>query len=311
MIVTLTANTTMDLTLYVPELTPGLTIRATRSVQSMGGKPTDCAWILGEMGIPSRAFGFAGGTIGERIAAMLREKGVTVEFIEVEGESRINNVIIDEKTGLQTTITTTTLAVSEQHIDQLRPLFKAALAEATCLVLGGTLPAGMKPEFYTEMVAHGVERGVPVILDCDEPNLSAGLASCPTFIKPNRYELGHLTNTTIDSLDKAYRAGREIVAQYGTIPVITLDADGLLAVLPNKAYHIPPLPVTVVSAAGAGDAVLAGLAASVHRGQSIEEGIRLGAAAATAVIIQPGTAVCNRADIERFLPQVTLVPYGE
>jgi 1-phosphofructokinase family hexose kinase len=311
MIVTLTANTTMDLTLYVPELTPGLTIRATRSVQTIGGKPTDCAWILGEMGIACRALGFAGGTIGERITALLREKGVAVEFIPVDGESRINNVIIDEKTGLQTTITTTTLTVSEAHIEQLRPMLKAALAKATCLVLGGTLPAGMTPEFYTEMVAYGVERGVPVILDCDEPNLSAGLASRPKFIKPNRYELGHLTNTTIDSLEKAYRAGREVIARYGTLPVITLDADGLLAVLPHKAYYVPPLPVTVVSAAGAGDAVLAGLAAAMHRGQSIEEGIRLGAAAAAAVIIQPGTAVCTRADIERFLPQVTLVPYGD
>lgn len=311
MIITLTANTTMDLTLYVPELKIGMTIRATRSVQSMGGKPTDCSWILGEMGIPSRAYGFAAGTIGERIAAMLREKGVMPEFIAVAGESRINTVIIDETSGEQTTITTTTLTVSPQHIEQLRPIFTAALADATCLVLGGTLPAGMQPSFYTEMIALAVERGIPVIFDADEPNLSAGLLSRPTYIKPNRYELGHLTGTEIDSLDKAYHAGREILAKYGTIPVISMDAEGLLAVLPDKAYHIPPLNVAVVSAAGAGDAILAGLAASIYRGQPIEDGLRLGAAAAAAVLLQPGTAVCKRDDIERFLPQVQLVDFKD
>ena len=42
---------------------------------------------------------------------------------------------------------------------------------------------------------------------------------------------------------------------------------------------------------------------------SIEEGLRLGVAAATAVCLQPGTAAYDVADMERFLPQVELIPY--
>jgi len=80
-------------------------------------------------------------------------------------------------------------------------------------------------------------------------------------------------------------------------------------VLPDRAYRIPPLKVDVVSPAGSGDAVLAGLAGSIYRGQPIEEGLRLGFAAATAVVLLPGTADCRRNDVERFLPQIELIPY--
>ena len=114
----------------------------------------------------------------------------------------------------------------------------------------------------------------------------------------------------IETLRDAYKVGRDILERFGTSSAITLGADGALAVLPDRAYRIPPIRVEVVSAAGAGDAVLAGIAASVHRGQSIEDGLRLGVAAATAVLLMPGTAQCKREDIERFLPQVELIPYS-
>jgi hypothetical protein len=49
----------------------------------------------------------------------------------------------------------------------------------------------------------------------------------------------------------------------------------------------------------------------VSRGQPIEEGLRLGFAAATAVCLQLGTADCRRADVERFLPQIELISHPE
>ena len=85
--------------------------------------------------------------------------------------------------------------------------------------------------------------------------------------------------------------------------------EGGLAVLPDRAYRILPLKVPVVNAAGAGDAVLAGLAASIVRGQPLEDGLRLGFAAATAVVTTEGTAECSLADIERYAAQIEILPY--
>ncbi|HYO87925.1 MAG TPA: 1-phosphofructokinase family hexose kinase [Candidatus Limnocylindrales bacterium] len=308
-IVTVTANTTIDLTVFVPAWKPDTTIRATRSAESMGGKPTDASFILGELGIPSLALGFAAGPTGQKVVQMLAARGVESEFVWVDGDTRTNVVVIDEQAGSHTTVTTTTMTVSPVHIEALLERVRAAMTGATVLVTGGSLPFGVPPSFYAEVIQIANEAGVPVIFDAAEPNLSAGLRARPTLIKPNRDELAALLGRPVRSVEDAYQAGGDLQAQYGVIPVITLGSEGGLAVLPGRAYRIPPIPVEVISPAGAGDAVLAGIAASFERRQPLEDGLRLGFAAATAVLLQPGTADCRRADVDAFLPQVQLLPY--
>lgn len=309
MIVSVTANTSMDYVVFIKELVPNATIRATRMVESIGGKPTDASWILGELGVPSYALGFSAGMNGERIKEFLHSRGVTTDFIPVGGESRRNLILISEE-GWQTAITTNSLIIGEDHLALMREKYVAALDTATLVILGGTLPYGMTPAFYTDYIALAHERAIPVIFDAAEPNLSAGLASRPTYIKPNKDELSGFLGRRVESLADAYQAGRAIYEQYGTITVITLGGEGGLAVLPDRAYHIPIIPVEVVNAAGAGDAVLAGLGYAVAKKLPIEDGLRVGFGAATATVTMAGTAECRRADIWRYAEMVELIPYG-
>ena len=308
-IITITPNTVLDQVLIVEALHKGKSLKAVEALQAMGGKPTDAAYILGELGVPSVAWGFAAGITGMKIAQMLQERGVTVEFTQVNGESRLIVLIIDQSDRTQTTISTSTLEVLPEHITALKTRYEQSLSAATVVVLGGSMPNGVTPQLYTELIALAKTRGIPVVFDAGEPNLSAGLAAQPDYIKPNREELAGLVGYPIDSIETAYKAGREILEKHGTIPVITLREQGGIAVLPDRAYFIPPQQVEVISAAGAGDAVLAGIAASIHQGQSIEEGLRLGFAAAAAVLLSPGTANCSRADVQAFLPKIELNPY--
>lgn len=309
MIVSLTPNTTLDLTVFVPALETNSTIRATRAYHSMGGKPTDAAWILGRMGVGSLALGLAAGAVGVKVTRMLENLGVKADFIEVSGETRVNTVIIDESTSEHTTITTATMTVEPQHVKALLARYRAALPSATVVITGGSLPPGMSPDFYADAIQLAREANVPVIFDAAEPNLSAGLASRPTFIKPNEHELSALVGRKLDTDVELYQAGREILERFGAQVVITRGKDGALALLNDRSYRIPPIAVEVSSPAGAGDAVLAGLAHALHHEAPLEAGLRLGIAAATAVCLQPGTAAYNLADMERFLPQVELIPY--
>lgn len=309
MIVTLTANTGLDLIYFIPALEHGRTIRAREVVQSISGKPIDCSWILMEMGIPSLALGFSAGFTGEIFKQMVRERGIESDFITTEGETRRNLVLATDDGKPHTAITSSTMFVTDAHVAALRQKYIAALDDCELVVLGGTLPNGMKPEFYTDMIALARHRDIPVIFDASEPYLSAGLASRPTYVKPNRDELSQFIGRRVETDEAVYEAGCELFRRYGTIPVISLGGDGGLAVLPDRAYRVAPMRVPVVNAAGAGDAVLAGLAASVVRGQPIEEGIRIGFAAATAVVTTPGTAECSLEDIERYAAQLEIMPY--
>lgn len=309
MIVTLTANTSLDLTLVVDDLSPHRTVRANQTILSMAGKPTDASFILGTLGIPSRAIGMASGAFGQRAAEMLAAKGVTVDFVEVGGDTRINVVLVRADGAGDTTITTNTLIAEEKHISELLHRLTAALHEATCVVMGGTLPNGMSPTFYSQAIGIARSANVPVILDASGENLQVGLCSNPDYAKPNRDELSDLAGYSIDSHHAAFSAASEILATYGTQSIVTLGGDGAVAVLKDRAYFIPPLQVNLISPAGAGDAVLAGLAAAIEKQQPIETGIRLGMAYAAAVCQQAGTAILDPLDVERFLPQVQLVPY--
>lgn len=308
MIVTVTPNTAIDRTLFVPSFQLNRTIRASMAAVGMGGKAADASWILGELGIPSLALGFAAGQTGRQMESMLRARGVETDFIWVEGETRVNTLIVCEDGSGQSTIAVDSLVVASADVAALEARCQAALDGATCLVAGGSLPPGVDPAFYTGLVRSARERGIPVIFDASGPSLAAGLAGRPTFIKPNQAELEELAGQPVPSVEAAYRAARDLQARHGISLVVTLGEDGALAVLPDRAYRIPPLPVEIVSTAGAGDGVLAGLAAALSGGEPLEEGLRLGFAAASAILLTPATADCRRADVERLLPAVELIP---
>ena len=240
---------------------------------------------------------------------MLEELGVTADFVQVEGETRINPVIIDQSTQQHTTISTTSMTVNADHLAELRAKVIAALKTASVLITGGSLPYGIDPDYYTDMIQLAHDHDVPVIFDAYGANLSAGLQSKPTFIKPNRDELGMMLGREVTTIDEAYEAGQDILKRHNTQSIITMGSEGALAIFKEKTYRIPSIPIEVVSAAGAGDAILAGLAHALHHNNPIEEGLKLGVALATAVCLHPGTAAYDVANMERFLPKVELIPY--
>jgi 1-phosphofructokinase family hexose kinase len=309
-IVTVTPNTGLDRTLFVPSFELNRTIRATQAVVGMAGKATDASWILGELGIPNLALGFAAGETGKRMERMLRARGVETDFTWVAGDSRENILIVSQDSRGQSTITIDSLSVAGADVDDLLARYRRALDRAACILLGGSLPAGVAPETYRAMIEAARQKDLPVVLDASGPALQAGLAAGPTLVKPNRVEMEELTGRPLESLESVHAASLDLQDRYGASFVVTLGEEGALASLPGRAYRIPPLPVKAVSTAGAGDGILAGLAAALSQGEPFESGLRLGFAAAGAVLLTPATADCRREDVERLLPQVQLIPFS-
>lgn len=309
MILTVTPNTAIDRTLIVPHFQLGRTIRASRAVLGMGGKAADAAWILGELGYNALAIGFASGLTGFQMEEMLRERGVETDFVWVKGETRTNTVIVAQEADEQTTISVQSLEVDAEFEEALFLRYQRRLADSSCVIIGGSLPHGVEAAFHHQYIQTARDRGIPVIFDCSGSALKHGLEAEPAFVKPNREELTDLTGHAIDSLRDAYTQGCALRDRYRTSPIITLGGEGGLAVLPDRTYHIPAPSVQVVSRAGAGDAILAGLAAAIDAGDPLEDGLRLGFAAAAAVMLTPGTADCDRADVEHLLASIELHPY--
>jgi 1-phosphofructokinase family hexose kinase len=310
MILTVTLNPALDRTYLIGDFAWNRTIRAKQAVPGMGGKGTDASWILGELGYPSRALGFAAGNAGRIMARLLRARGCTPDFVWLKGETRVNIVIIGEEGRRQSTLTEPGLTVGADDLEKFRRKFKTALKAASCVIIGGTVPPGIDVSIYTELVSSAGKAGLPVIFDASGPGLKSGMEGRPTIAKPNIDEMAELCGRPVKSIEQAYEAGKEIQRKYGAMLVITLGKEGALAILGECAYRIPVLKIPVASAAGAGDAVLAGLAVALSGGKPVETGLRLGFAAAAAVCLNFATADCRRADVERLLPQVELLKYS-
>ncbi len=311
MILTVTLNTAIDRTLFIKDFQWGQTIRASQAVVGMGGKATDTSWILGELGIPNCAMGFAAGDVGHQMKKMLEDRGSRTDFVWVKGETRTNIVIISESGQGQSTLVSEGLVISEKEVAEFRKKYTRQLKKAQCVVIGGSIPAGVGPLIYTEIVKEARQMGVPVVFDASGPGLRTGLEGQPTVTKPNIDEISDLAGHKVTTIQQTYRAAKELQEKTPTSFIITLGAEGALAVLSDRAYLIPPLKIQVVSTAGAGDAVLAGLSIALAKKQPLEEGLRLGFAAAAAVCLTPATADCRRTDVEALLPRISLVSYQE
>jgi fructose-1-phosphate kinase PfkB-like protein len=137
------------------------------------------------------------------------------------------------------------------------------------------------------------------------------LKAHPAIIKPNRAELASITGRTVETIEDTYTAAKEVLQDYGTQVVATLGEKGALAVLRDRTLHIQSLKVEKLeSTAGAGDAVLAGIAYALAFDKPMEEGLRLGFAAAGAVIQTLATADCHKEDVEKLLETIELIPYN-
>lgn len=308
MIVTVTLSTGLDHVLFIPAFQAGRTVRARRAVWSMGGKGTDVSWVLAELGVPSRALGFAAGEIGRRMEGMLQVRGIATDFVWTPGETRVNTVIIPEDTEQATTITAPAPPIRPEHLSDFRQRYTRALASARCVVLAGSVPPDVPPDIYMPLITEARAAGIPVIFDSSGPAFAAGLRAGPDFVKPNHHELEAFLGYEIPTFAALVEAARRIHAEYSVGVIVSAGVEGAIAILGERAYHVPALNVPVVNPAGAGDALVAGVAASISRGEPIEDGLRLGVAVATAVVISPGTAECHREDVERFLPEVQLRP---
>jgi 1-phosphofructokinase family hexose kinase len=309
MIVTVTLNTGIDRTVFIPAFEYNKTIRATRLVIGMGAKATDASWVLGELDIPNLALGFAAGMTGRLMESMLQARGVTTSFTWVDGDTRTNAIITCEDVAGQTTITSNSLIVSPAHIEALRRRYDDALAGASCVIIGGSIPEGVDPNLCKELVSAGRSKDIPVVFDASGQALAHGILGRPTIIKPNRAELSELYGPVGADLAEIYRAARRLQEAHGCMVLVTLGAQGALAVCGDQAYRIHIPQVQVVSPAGAGDAVLAGLASAFSEGKPVLDGLRLGFAAATAVLLTPATADCRKEDVYHFLDKIEITPY--
>ncbi|MEU0761269.1 1-phosphofructokinase [Streptomyces microflavus] len=279
MILTVTPNPSLDRTYELPELVRGTVLRATADRVDPGGKGVNVSRAVAAAGHRTVAVAPMGGPEGALLARLLGEHGIEAAGVPVTGSTRINITLVEPDSTL-TKINAAGPELSAAEAEDVLEAVRTRAAAADWIACCGSLPRGLPPQWYAELVARSHRAGTRIALDTSGPALTAALREGPDVIKPNAQELAEAVGRPLATVGDALKAAEELRARGARSVLASLGADGQLLVEASGAYFATARVETVRSNVGAGDASLAGFLTAGGQGPgALASAVAHGAAA--------------------------------
>jgi 1-phosphofructokinase family hexose kinase len=307
-IVCVSANPAMDRRLRMESLAVGEINRATSAQGLAGGKAAHVAMATLALGASPVWAGFLGGAIGQECSRQMEALGIGVVTIPTESGTRVNLEIIDAA-GRVTEILEPGAGPTARERDEFLQVCAQRLRgewKGAVLVISGSLPAGLGPDFYVSVIQGARAAGARVFVDTSGEALRASANARPDFVKVNRAEAETLLGRPLATIvEVAYAAG-EIVERGVRSVAITLGREGLIW-LEHKGgpvWKARPPRIDVISAVGSGDATLGGFVHAAVEGIAGEEALRLAAACGAANCVASAPGRIDLATARALIPQI-------
>lgn len=308
MIVTVTLNAAIDKTYYVSGFAAGAVQRVRRQIAEPGGKGNNVAKIVRLLGGEAVATGFAAGGAGAFIEERLAARGIRTGFVRIPGESRTCLNIVDETSGASTELLEEGPTVGDAELAEIKEAVGRLGAQASVVVLSGSLPAGAPAELYAELIGTARSAGARVYLDASGEALALGIGAKPDLIKPNEEELARLSGRRRLEADHYAEAARKLHGQGIRQVCATLGRQGAVACMDGTLYRVIAPSVSAVSAVGCGDAFVAGMAYADELGLPAADRLRMAAAAGAAAAMTDRAGELDPAVYDRLLDRVEVLP---
>jgi 1-phosphofructokinase family hexose kinase len=295
MILTATANPAWDVTYEVGSLMPGTLHRVTRVHRRLGGKGVNVARVLTSLGHAATAIVL--GTEG------LADVGLAIDVVPGVPAIR-QTLVVQGADGMTTSLWEPGLPIDSAAEAAFAARVSAGLAAgAAGLVVAGSLPPGADPGLPARLAAAASGAGVPVIVDTSGEPLSRATRVPGVILTPNSEELAHLAGDA-----DPVSAARELLASGPRAVIVTLGADGMVAVTAEGRWH-GRLPEAVRgNPTGAGDAAAAALIAGLTGGDTWPEIVRDAVALSAAAVASPVAGEADPKLYAEFLTRVEVTP---
>ncbi|PGM53342.1 1-phosphofructokinase [Bacillus sp. AFS053548] len=300
MIYTVTLNPSIDYIVEVDDIGLGKINRMKRENKFPGGKGINVSRVLKRLDVESIALGFVGGFTGDFIKNVLGNERVTSDFVQVEGDSRIN---IKLKSQLETEINGQGPAISEEKLDQFFYKLKQ-IKKGDYVVLAGNIPNTLPSDLYEQLTLWGQENGIHIIVDASGKVLLDVVKHRPFFIKPNHHELGDLFDVKITSIEQAIPYGKKLVEMGAQNVGISFAGDGAILITESSVYVSNVPKGEVINSVGAGDSLVAGFVGTYVKTNNIETAFKVGVASGSATAFSED--LTKREKIEELLNQVKI-----
>lgn len=302
-IITLTPNPTFDFAVDADFVAPNRKLRCRNPASHPGGGGVNVARAAHRLGADTLAIFTMGGVYGAAVKDLIAAEGVPMRPVPVRGETRIAFHVRDLRAGDEYRFN---LPGAEMSADECAAVMRSLEMEAApgdYVVGSGSLPPmpGGGADFWARAARVSKKSGARFVLDSIS-GVEAALAEGVFLFRQNEHELRAFAGRDLGWPDEVNSFARELVGSGAAERVVISHGDdGSLMAGERETVIVPVVPVRAHSAVGAGDSFVAALVVSLIRGETDEQALRHGAAAAAATRLSPGTALFEPADVARLL----------
>ncbi|MEU2717924.1 1-phosphofructokinase [Streptomyces sp. NPDC007205] len=301
MILTVTPNPSLDRTYEVQALKRGEVIRAETERMDPGGKGVNVSRAVTAAGRRTVAVLPLGGAPGALVADLLDAQGIEVAPVPITGATR-SNIALAEADGVLTKINAPGPELSPAEQELLLDTVREQSRDADWIACCGSLPRGLAPAWYADVVTRAHAEGARIALDTSGHALLEALRARPDVVKPNAEELAEAVGRPLATVGDALKAAEEVRGMGARAVLASLGADGQLLVEDAGAWFAAARVDTVRSNVGAGDSSLAGFLIAGGTGpEALASAVAHGAAA----VQLPGSVMPTPDDLDPAAVTVT------
>jgi D-beta-D-heptose 7-phosphate kinase/D-beta-D-heptose 1-phosphate adenosyltransferase len=175
-----------------------------------------------------------------------------------------------------------------------------ALSEVSIVVISDYAKGVLTPTLTQRVIQLSRQRGIPVI--CDPKGSDWNKYRGATLVTPNREEGAQAAGARIVDEASLKETGLDIVRSFGVEwCLLTLGRDGMALVREGYFDRFAASARDVFDVTGAGDAVVAGVAAALASGVELPTACQFANIVAGIAVTKPGTARVGLDEVERAL----------
>jgi len=196
--------------------------------------------------------------------------------------------------------------VLKKDLRKMESALKKLLNTHQWLALCGSIPVGIPKNFYALLIEMCKPLGIITCLDTSGEPLIQGVRAAPDILRINGIELGELLTQQIINLPETISAIKTLQETGIGKVVVSMGAEGTLGYDGKNMLRVRVPQAETRSLTGAGDAMTAGLIASLSQGKSFAETLRFSSALATASTLKMEPGDFDPDDLEYILRETTV-----
>lgn len=306
-ILTLTINPSLDVSSSTEEFLPRQKLRCITPMYNAGGGGINISRAIKNLAGDSVALLTKGGPIGEMLLHRMAELSIPCKAFEIKGYTRQNFAISEHTSGEQLRFVMPGPRLDAAEEKDLLNFISHEAQYFDYVVASGSLPPAMAENFYGRLAEILADQDNDLIIDTSGKDLQQAVQAPVELIRCNRWEFSHLLGRSVDTIEQALMAGRDIL-QKGRCKAlcVAVGAQGVLYIDHDKAFHAMPPKVEIVSMVGAGDSLVAGFVLMRARGEPVDQALAYGMACASATVGEPATGLCTMDKVDMLRDQVKL-----